>query len=144
MKRFASDFLRRGLMACGFGPAVLVVVYMILQKTVGVHTLTVNQVCIGIASITLLAFVAGGMNAVYQLERLPLMTAILIHGGVLYVSYLATYVVNNWLEWSLTALFAFSGIFIAGYIAVWAVIYFVNKRKTARLNKMLREKQNSP
>jgi len=66
------------------GPIILAVLYLILHKNGAVDTLPVNQVCVGIFSITALAFFAGGMNAIYQIERLPLMTAILIHGSVLY------------------------------------------------------------
>ena len=141
MKKFFSEFLRRGLIACGFGPIVLAIVYMILHQTANVQTLTVNQVCIGIFSITVLSFIAGGMNAVYQIEQLPLMVAILIHGIVLYVSYLTTYIINNWLEWSLTPILAFTGIFIVAYLVIWAIIYSVIRRNIKQLNKMLKEKQ---
>lgn len=57
-----------------------------------------------------------GMNVVYQMERLPLMVAILIHGGVLYIGYLSTYLLNNWLEWGKTPIFVFSCIFVFGYL----------------------------
>ena len=143
MKKFVSEFFRRGLTACGFGPLVLAIVYMILQQTANVHTLTVNQVCIGVFSVTLLSFVAGGMNSVYQIEQLPLMFAILIHGIVLYLSYLATYIVNNWIEWALIPISAFSGVFVAGYLIIWAIIYTVTRRNTKQLNKILREKQEA-
>ena len=143
MKRFVSEFFRRGLTACGFGPIILAVLYLILHYKGTVETLSVNQVCIGIFSITLLAFVAGGMNAVYQIERLPLMIAILIHGVVLYVSYLATYLLNDWLDWGWIPFLVFSGIFVVGYLAIWAVIYSVIKRNTKKLNKMLKEKQQT-
>ena len=95
----------------------------------------------GIFSLYVLAFIAGGMNIIYQLERLPLMVAILIHGLVLYVTYLATYLLNDWLEWGTTPILVFSGIFVAGYLAVWAVIYAATKRNTAKLNSLLKEKQ---
>ena len=32
MKKFMLEFIRRGFIACGFGPLVLAVVYLILQK----------------------------------------------------------------------------------------------------------------
>ena len=112
MKKIVSEFLRRGLTACGFGPVFLAVLYLILKRSIGLQTLTVDQVCVGIISLFVLAFVAGGMNAVYQVERLPLAVAILIHGGVLYVSYLATYLVNDWLEWGMMPVLVFSGIFV--------------------------------
>jgi hypothetical protein len=35
----------------------------------------------------------------------------------------------------------FSAIFVVGYLAIWAVIYFIVKRKTAQINKMLLKKQ---
>ena len=143
MKRFVSEFFRRGLTACGFGPIILAVLYLILHYNGAVETLSVNQVCIGIFSITLLAFVAGGMNAVYQIEQLPLMIAILIHGAVLYVSYLATYLLNDWLDWGWIPVLVFSGIFVVGYLAIWAVIYSVIRRNTQKLNKMLKEKQKN-
>ena len=141
MKKNILEFIRRGLMACGFGPLVLVVVYLIVQQNTGLHTLTVNQVCLGIVSLSVLAFIAGGMNILYQIERLPLMAAILIHGGVLYAAYLVTYLVNGWLERGITPLLVFTGIFIGCYLLIWAVIYTVNRRNTQKLNQILQEKQ---
>lgn len=141
MKKFVLDFLRRGIIVCGFGPIVLAIVCLILRFRCDIYTLTVDQVCIGIFSLTLLAFVAGGMNAVYQVERLPLMASILIHGCVLYVGYLGTYLLNGWLDFGVVPIIVFSAIFIFGYILIWAVVYTVVKKKTARLNKMLKEKQ---
>ena len=143
MQKFVSEFLRRGLIACGLGPIVLAIVYWILQQTAAVETLTGNQVCIGIFSLSALAFIAGGMNVIYQIERLPLMVAILIHGGVLYISYLATYLLNGWLEWGVTPIFVFSGIFVVGYFAVWAIIYSIIKRNTEKLNEVLKQRQQT-
>ena len=144
MKKFVLDFLHRGAIACGLGPIVLAVLYLILQQSAVIDTLTVNQVCIGIFSITVLAFIAGGMNAVYQMERLPLMAAILIHGGVLYGSYLGTYLLNDWLDFGVIPIVVFSAIFVVGYIVIWAVIYSIIKRNTAKLNAMLKKKQQNP
>ena len=143
MKKFILEFLRRGLIASGISPIVLAIVYLILQQTSAVETLSVNQVCIGIFSITVLAFIAGGMNAIYQIERLPLMVAILVHGGVLYISYLVTYLLNDWLDFGALPIVVFSAIFVVGYIVIWAIIYSIIKRNTAKLNKMLKQKQQS-
>ena len=140
MKRFVLDFLRRGLFAAGIGPIVLAILYIILKLSSSVETLSVNQVCIGIFSLTALAFIAGGMNALYQIERLPLMTAILIHGCVLYISYLGTYLLNDWLDFGVIPIIVFSAIFIVGYIVIWTVIYSIIKSRTAKLNKMIKQK----
>ena len=137
------EFLRRGLIACGIGPIVLAILYLILRHTGTVETLTVNQVCVGIFSLAVLAFIAGGMNAVYQIERLPLMGAISIHGGVLYISYLATYLVNGWLDWGIAPILVFTGIFVVGYFVIWAIIYWIIKKNTDQINEMM-EKKNNP
>ena len=142
MKKYILDFVRRGLVACGFGPLVLAVFYLILQQQGILQTLTVREVCLGIFTLSALAFIAGGMNVIYQLEQLPLMAAILIHGCTLYVSYLITYLVNSWLERGLTHILVFTGIFIFGYLAIWAVIYTVIRRKTQQINAVLQEKRN--
>ena len=144
MKKIVSEFIHRGLTACGFGPIVLAILYLILQHQDVLKTLTVNQVCLEIFSISALAFIAGGLNVLYQIERLPLMVAILIHGGVLYLSYLATYLVNGWMEWGAAPILVFTGIFIVGYLIIWAVIYSIIRRKTERLNEILKRKQNIP
>ncbi len=141
MKKNILDFCYRGAVACGIGPLVLAFLYLILQSQGAIETLTVNQVCLGIFSLSALAFIAGGMNVIYQIERLPLMVAILIHGSVLYVSYLITYLVNSWLEWRAVSILGFTGIFVLGYLGIWAVIYSVIRRNTKKLNKLLKEKQ---
>jgi len=141
MKKYSLDFLRRGLAACGLGPIVLAILYLILQCQGTISTLTINQVCLGIFSLSALAFIAGGMNVIYQIERLPLMMAILIHGGILYISYLATYLLNDWLEWGAVPLLVFSGIFVLGYLVIWAIIYSIIKRNTKKLNEGLKQKQ---
>ena len=144
MKKFVLEFLRRGFIASGIGPIVLAIVYLILQQSADVSALTVHEVCIGILSLTTLAFIAGGMNAIYQVERLPLMTAILIHGGVLYIGYLGTYLLNDWLGFGIIPIIVFTAIFVVGYIVIWAIIYSIIRRNTAKLNEMLKKKQQNP
>ena len=142
MKKIILEFARRGMIACGFGPMVLAVIYLILQHAGAIQSLSINQVCLGIFSLSGLAFIVGGMNIIYQFERLPLMLAILIHGVVLYFSYLGTFLINGWLDFGRTPIFIFTGIFILGYLAIWAIIYTLTIRNTRKLNKILEEKQN--
>ena len=143
MKKIILEFIRRGLTACGFGPIVLAVLYLILQRQGVLHSLTVEQVCLGIVSLWMLAFVAGGLNVLYQIERLPLMMAILIHGSVLYISYLVTYLLNDWLEQGLLPILIFSGIFVFGYLTIWIVIYLITKKNTEAVNRALNQKQRN-
>ena len=141
MKRFILNFLRRGTVAAGIGPVVLAAVYLILGANGSLSSLTPTQAAVGIFSLTLLAFIAGGLNALYAIERLPLMLAVLIHGGVLYLTYLGTYLINGWLESGLIPMIVFSVIFAVGYFVIWAVVCAIVKRSTARVNLALAQKQ---
>ena len=137
MKQYILEFLRRGLAAMGLGPMLLAVLYLLLP----VQILTAQEVSLGIFSLSALAFLAGGLNVLYQIERLPLMAAIGIHGGVLYAGYLATYLLNGWLDWGRLPVLVFTAIFAVGYLAISAVIYAIMRRSTARVNALLRQKQ---
>ena len=141
IKTYISEFVRRGMTACGLGPLVLAALYLIFYHNGALQTLSVQEVCIGIFSLSALAFIAGGINMIYQIERLPLMVAILIHGCVLYVSYLVTYLLNSWLEWSMVPFLVFTAIFVLGFLAIWAVIYAVIRHDTERINQILQKKQ---
>ena len=94
----------------------------------------------GILTITLLAFIAAGMTAIYQMEQLPLSIMILLHGGALYIAYILNYLINGWLQNSLVPIAIFTGIFAAGYVLIWLIIYCVEKAKTEALNRKLKEK----
>ena len=138
MRKFWKEFLLRGLICAAGGPVVLAIIYGILGSLGVLEALTPREVCLGILTLAALAFIAAGMTAIYQMEQLPLPTMILLHGGALYIAYILTYLINGWLQQSLIAILAFTGIFLAGYIVIWLIIYFVNKHKIDRLNKMLK------
>lgn len=136
MKKFIHEFIRRGLMAAAGGPVVLAIVYGILGATGAADSLTPGEACMGILSVTLMAFIAAGITAVYQVERLPIASAIAIHGGVLYLDYLIMYLLNSWIPKG--GIGFFTVIFIAGYALVWVSIYTSIKIKTERLNRKMR------
>ena len=140
MKTYILGFLRRGFQVYGLGPIVWAIVYLILKHQGVVGVITVEQACTGIFSLAALAFIAGGMNVIYQMERLPLMVAILIHGSVLYASYLATYLVNDWLEIGRAPILVFSAIFVLGYLIIWIIIYSITRTNTEKVNRILKEK----
>lgn len=140
MKKFLKEFLLRGLICAAGGPLVLAIIYGILGATGAVDSFSPREVCLGILTITLLAFIAAGMTAIYQMEQLPLPTMILLHGGALYIAYILTYLINGWLANQLMPILVFTGIFVVGYALIWLIIYCIEKKKTAKLNKLLSEK----
>ncbi len=139
MKKFLKEFLLRGLLCAASGPLVLAVIYAVLDATGAVQTLTPREVYTGIFTITLLAFIAAGMTAIYQMEQLPLPIMILLHGGALYIAYILTYLINGWLLNQLIPILIFTGIFLAGYALIWLIIYCVTQTKTEALNKKLKQ-----
>ena len=139
MKKLWKEFLFRGLICASSGPIVLAIIYGVLGATGTVEHFSPNEVCMGILTITLLAFIAAGMTAIYQLEQLPLPIMILLHGGALYVAYILTYLFNGWLEQQLIPILVFTGIFVAGYALIWFIIYCITKARTNALNKKLKE-----
>ena len=138
MKKFWKEFLLRGLICAGGGPVVLAIIYGILGVNGTIEAISPGEVCAGILTIALLAFIAAGMTAVYQMEQLPLVTMILLHGGALYIAYILTYLINGWLQNSLTPILIFTGIFVAGYALIWLIIYFIERSKAEKLNKFLK------
>ena len=139
MKKFWKDFLLRGLICASGGPIVLAVIYGILGATGTVESFSPGEVCTGILTITLLAFIVAGMTAIYQMEQLPLPTMILLHGGALHLAYILTYLLNGWPINQLAPILIFTGIFVAGYALIWLIIYCVERAKTEKLNKMLKD-----
>ncbi len=140
MKKFWKEFFLRGLICAGGGPIVLAIIYGILGATDAVEVFSPREVCMGILTITLLAFIAAGMTAIYQMEQLPLPIMILLHGGGLYIAYILTYLINGWLQQQLIPILVFTGIFVAGYALIWLIIYCATKAKTEALNQKLKEK----
>lgn len=124
-------------MAAAGGPIVLAVIYGILGARGVVSTLSPREVCQGILTVTLLAIIVGGMNAIYQIEQLPLVSAIGIHGAVLYATYILIYLLNGWLQRQLVPIVIFTAVFAAGYALIWLIIYRITKAKTQQLNEKL-------
>lgn len=141
MKKFVLGFIHNGLMACGFGPIVWAIVYFFLEKNGVVEVLEVRKAIAEIVMVMLLAFIAGGTNIVYHIERLPLMAAISAHGIMLYLDYTVIYLINGWLGSGIKPFLVFTVCFFVGYAVIWAVIYFVMTRNANRLNQKLAQLQ---
>ena len=58
MKQYCLTFLKRGLLAASGGPLILAMIYGILGANGQVTSLAPGEVCMGIVTVTLLAFIA--------------------------------------------------------------------------------------
>lgn len=134
-KEYIKNIVLRGIIAMGFGPIVLSIVYAILSLCGVVSEVSVTEMVSGIVSITLLAFLAGGLTYVYQIEELGIGAAICIHGLALYIGYAIMYVANGWLANGAVPFIVFTVVFVLGFALTWLVIYFVTQSITKKLNK---------
>jgi len=136
MKRNFRHFCVRGAMYAWGGPVILAVVWAALQSAGTVTSLTVNQVVLGIVTTTVMAFIAAGISVIYQIENLPKVMAGLIQMAVLYIDYLGFYLLNGWVP--LSRVWVFTLIFLGVFVVIWLSVYVSVKRKTDKMNQMLK------
>lgn len=135
MKKMMKEFVFRGLIAAGFGPIVYGIVIFIIE-TCGVNAMQDGSMILkAILSTYMMAFICAGASVIWQNERLGLGYSALIHGTVIYISYLITYLLNGWLDHDKIG--QFSIIFISGYIIIWLIIFITEKLKAKKLNQQL-------
>ncbi len=137
MKPILVKFLQRGMIAAWGGPVVVAIVYGILGACDVLEALTPREVCLGILSGVLIAFIAAGVGVVYEIERLPLFAAALIHGLALYLDYILIYLLNGWLSSQWMAVLIFTACFVVGYAIIWLIIYLCTKKAAKKLNDHL-------
>ena len=137
MKQHMIEFLKRGLMASFGGPLILAIIYAILGTQGVIVSLTPGEVCRGILSSGFMAFIAAGISVIYQIERLPLFYASVIHGAVLYADYILVYLMNGWLKSQVIPILVFTAIFLAGYAVIWVIINLTVRSSVQSLNGKL-------
>ena len=111
-----------------------IVIFII--ETCGVNAMQDGSMILkAILSTYMMAFICAGASVIWQNERLGLGYSALIHGTVIYISYLITYLLNGWLDHDKIG--QFSIIFISGYIIIWLIIFITEKLKAKKLNQQL-------
>lgn len=137
MNGYLKRFLQRGIAFAGFGPIILGIVFLIIEKTVTDFSLTGYQVFIAILSTYILAFVQAGASVFNQIEEWPLTKSLLCHFSSLYVVYIVCYLINTWIPFELAAVLVFTGIFVVAYFAIWLIVYLSVRATTKKLNGKL-------
>lgn len=135
--KVAKNFVLRGLIAAGFGPLILAIVYYCLHQAGIITNLSVNEVAWGIISTLLLAFVQGGAGAVFGIEKLSMKKATAIDFALIYFTLLTVYLLNGWMTPNWVVIGIFTLVFIIGYFIIWAIIYQSIKKSIKRINAKL-------
>ena len=140
MKKYAVEFLKRGLMFSGFGPVIAGIVFLVLEYTVEGFSLSGGEVLIAIISTYLLAFIQAGASIFNQIETWPLSKSLLCHMGSIYLAYVLCYLVNSWIPFDAVVILIFTVIFVIAYLVIWLSVYFAVKATGNKLNQSLDEK----
>lgn len=137
MNKYFKSFLLRGLAFSGLGPVVLGVVYAVLQHTLTDFSLSGKQVCIGIISTYILAFLQAGASVFNQIEHWPIAKSLLCHLATIYAAYTLCYIINTWIPFKADILLIFTAIFVSIYLIIWFTVYFSVKAVSKKFNAKL-------
>lgn len=125
------EFVKRGMMFGGFGPVIIAIIYLIAAQG---HEFNALDYFTATVSGYVLAFFVAGCSVFYQIESWGLSKASLLHILCLYIAYLGCYLLNGWIEASWTVIGIFTGVFLLGYLIIWAAVLISVKATARRLN----------
>ncbi|MBR5497950.1 MAG: DUF3021 domain-containing protein [Clostridia bacterium] len=137
MKKIIKDFCHRGLIFGGFGPIILGIIYMIIEKTTPDFSLTATQIFVAIISVYMIAFIQAGATVFNQIEHWSIPKSTFCHFSMLYLVYVISYLVNSWIPFNINVILIFTGIFVAVYFAVWITVVLTIRLTTRKLNKKI-------
>ncbi len=138
MNRYLKAFLHRGLIFGGFGPIVVGIVYLTLSMTLDSFSVSGKEMFFAIISTYLLAFVHAGASIFNQIEEWPITKSMFFHFSTLYLAYMVCYLFNDWLKPDFKVIMIFTGVFVAIYFIIWAIVVISIKITEKRLNARLR------
>lgn len=138
MNRYVKEFLRRGMMFGGFGPIIAGMIYLILEQTLPEFSLNGGEVCMGIVSTYVLAFLQAGASVFQQIDTWSPLRSLLCHCSVLYVAYVSCYLINTWIPFEPTVVLLFTAIFLVLYLLIYAIVVVSTRLISRKLNKTFR------
>ena len=137
MKKIIKDFCHRGQIFGGFGPIILGIIYMIIEKTTPDFSLTATQIFVAIISVYMIAFVQAGTTVFNQIEHWSIPKSLFCHFSMLYVAYVGCYLVNSWIPFDIKVIIIFTAIFAATFFAIWIAVFISVKLTSKKLNKKI-------
>ena len=138
MNKYLKEFLHRGLIFGGFGPIILGIIYAITQSHTENFSLSGIQVLVAIVSIYIVAFVQAGATVFNQIESFSVPKSIFCHLSLIYIAYIACYLVNSWIPFDLKVILIFTAIFVAVFFAIWIIVFVSIKLASRKLNAKIR------
>lgn len=137
MKKFWLEFIKRGTLFAWAGPTIVCIVWACLKVAGVIEMLDVNTVVLGIMSSMLMAFVVAGISVIHEMEQIPKGMAALIQMSVIYIDYLAIYLINGWMPLNAVGFFTIG--FLACFAIIWGIIYLTIRKSVNKLNSQIGE-----
>lgn len=138
MNKYVKTFLLRGLIFGGLGPIILGIIYVIISINVKDFSLSAKEVCLGICSIYILAFLQAGASVFNQIEHWPIMKSLFFHFFTIYIAYVSCYLLNRWLSFRLEIVGIFTLVFVILYFIIWITVYLAIKLSAKKFNQILK------
>ena len=138
MNKYLKSFLRRGLVFGGFGPIILGLVFLIIEKCGTPLDLSGGDILLAILSTYLIAFVQAGASVFNQIEAWPIAKSLGCHLGSLYLVYVLAYLANSWIPLEPVVILIFTAIFLAVYFAVWLTVFLSVKAASRKMSQKIK------
>ncbi|MBE6684562.1 MAG: DUF3021 domain-containing protein [Ruminococcaceae bacterium] len=133
-KNYFKEFLHRGLIFGGFGPIIAGIVFFVLSLTLESFSLSGQEMLLAIVSTYLLAFLQAGASVFNQIESWSVAKSMLCHFAIIYLAYVACYLLNSWIPFDIKVILIFTAIFVVLYLVIWLSVFFAVRATSKRLN----------
>ena len=121
----------------GFGPIIAGIIYVCIDASLENFSLNGVEVCLGIISTYLLAFLQAGASVFNQIEEWSVGKSLFWHFLTIYIAYTGCYLLNSWIPFEPMVIVIFTVVFTAAYFVIWLSVYFSVKAVSRRMNKKL-------
>lgn len=138
MNKYLKSFLHRGLIFGGFGPIILGIVFLIIEKCGTPLDLSGGQILLATLSTYLIAFVQAGASVFNQIDSWPIAKSLGCHLGSLYVVYVFAYLINSWIPLKALVILIFTAVFLAVYFSVWLTVFLSVKAASRKMSRKIK------
>lgn len=136
MKEIVKKFIKRGMAFGGFGPIIASIVILIISISDKELMISPTQFITITISTYLLGFIHAG-TSVFHEEDISIIKAMGLQLLCLYIAYLGSYLINDWIPFDWNIIIIFTLIFVTGYLIIWLTIYLIIRYRIKKLNQKL-------
>lgn len=136
MKEIVKKFIKRGMAFGGFGPIIAAIIILIISINDKDLMISPTQFITITVSTYLLGFIHAG-TSVFHEEDISIIKAMGLQLLFLYIAYLGSYLINDWIPFDWNVIIIFTLIFVTGYLIIWLTIYLIIRYRIKKLNQKL-------